>query len=124
MVFALVNSQNKEQLIFAWSIVPSTEGEGNKAVIRTQTGTLLPEGISVQFTGADPVKIPYKFCGPRFCFAEVGFSGSWEKAFVSQPSFTVSYAALNGTPLKHEVSLNQFGEAYAYYSQEMTRQSD
>lgn len=121
IVFALVNSQNKEQLIFAWSIVPATEGEGHKAVIRTQTGTLLPEGISVQFGGSEPVRIQYKFCGPRFCFAEVGFSSSWEKAFLTHPSFTVSYKAATGTPLKHEVGLKQFSEAFAYYSEELNR---
>ena len=46
--YVLIDKKAKA-IVFAWSIGPGTDPGTNKAVIRTLTGTLLPEGISVVF---------------------------------------------------------------------------
>ena len=115
LVFALVNKKAK-QLVFGWSIIPAKDGAGNKTVIRTLTGTDLAAGVTVDFPGAEPIKIPYKTCGPRNCFAEVEFSDAWLKAFNSQQSLTVNYNAANGKAVKHQVDLKNFKEAYEFYT--------
>jgi invasion protein IalB len=120
--YVLFNKQAKT-VVFAWSIGPGTDPGTNKAVIRTLTGVLLPEGISVVFPNADPLKIAYKTCGPRFCFAEIPFSDSWLKAFTAQKTFSVTYKGVAGKQVKYDVSLSKFGDAYAFYTAQLKKAS-
>jgi len=118
--YSLVNKKNK-QVVFSWVVVPKTkESSGQpQAVIRTPVGVALNDGISVVFAGSEPIKVPYKTCGARGCIAEVDFSDAWIKAFGSKPTVTVNYKAVTGTPIKHDLDLKNFQEAYAYYVQQM-----
>jgi len=120
LVFALVHPKDKK-VAFAWSIIPDKETNSQKTIIRTLNGTLLPEGISVKFAKGDPLKIAFRTCGPRFCFAEFPFSESWLKTFKAQKAFDVTYAAVDGKEIKHEVSLDQFGEAYDFYAANLAK---
>jgi invasion protein IalB len=79
----------------------------------------LSDGISVVFAGAEPIKVQYKTCGARGCIAEVDFSDAWVKAFGSKPTVTVNYKAVSGTPIKHDLDLKNFQEAYAFYNSQM-----
>lgn len=114
LVFALIHPKDKK-VAFAWSIVPDNEAGKQKAVVRTLNGTLLADGISVKFPKGDPLKIAYYTCGPRFCFAEFPFSESWLKTFKAQKGFEVSYVAVDGKQVKHDVSLDQFTQAFEFY---------
>ena len=118
--YSLVNKKNK-QVVFSWSVIPKTKEATSppQAVIRTPTGVALGDGISVVFAGSEPIKVQYKTCGARGCIAEVDFSDAWVKAFGTKPTVTVNYKAVSGTPIKHDLDLKNFQEAYAYYVQQM-----
>jgi invasion protein IalB len=118
--YSLVSKKNK-QVVFSWSVIPKNK-EGTsppQAIIRTPTGVALSDGISVVFAGGEPIKVQYKTCGARGCIAEVDFSDAWVKAFGSKPTVTVNYKAVTGTPIKHDLDLKNFQEAYAFYVQQM-----
>ncbi|MBL8893194.1 MAG: invasion associated locus B family protein [Rhizobiales bacterium] len=120
LAFALVHPKDKK-IAFAWSIVPGKEPNTQKAVVRTLNGTRLADGISVKFAKGDPLKIAYYTCGPRFCFAEFPFSDSWLKTFKAQKGFEVSYVAVDGKPIKHEISLDQFTQAFEFYTSNLAK---
>jgi invasion protein IalB len=118
--YSLVSKKSKK-VVFSWSVVPKTKEATSppQAIIRTPPGVALSDGISVVFGGAEPIKVQYKTCGTRGCIAEVDFSDAWVKAFGSKPTVTVNYKAINGTPIKHDLDLKNFQEAYAFYTTQM-----
>jgi invasion protein IalB len=118
--YSLVNKKTK-QVVFSWVVVPKGKEQSSppQAVIRTPVGVALSDGISVVFAGAEPIKVQFKTCGTRGCVAEVDFSDAWVKAFGSKPTVTVNYKAVTGAPIKHDLDLKNFQEAYAYYTQQM-----
>jgi len=120
LAFALVHPKDKK-IAFAWSIVPGKEPNTQKAVVRTLNGTRLADGISVKFAKGDPLKLSYFTCGPRFCFSEFPFSESWLKTFKAQKSFQVTYVAVDGKPVNHEVSLDQFTQAFEFYTASLAK---
>jgi invasion protein IalB len=118
--YSLINKKTKK-VVFSWLVVPKTKEATSppQAVIRTPTGIAISDGISVVFAGAEPIKVQYKTCGARGCIAEVDFSDAWIKAFGSKPTVTVNYKAVTGVPIKHDLDLKNFQEAFAFYSQQM-----
>jgi invasion protein IalB len=120
LTYSLVNKKTK-QIVFSWAVVPKNKDSATptQAVIRTPTGVALSDGISVVFAGAEPIKMQYKTCGAKGCIAEVDFSDAWVKAFGSKPTVTVNYKAVTGTPIKHDLDLKNFQEAYAFYNSQM-----
>ncbi len=120
LAFALIHPKDKK-VAFAWSIVPDKEAGKQKAVIRTLNGTRLADGITVKFAKGEPLKIAYFTCGPRFCFSEFPFSDSWLKTFKAQKGFEVSYVAIDGKPIKHDISLDQFSQAYEFYTASLAK---
>ena len=120
LAFALVSAKDKK-VAFAWSILPGKEKGTFSAVVRTLNGTLLPEGVVVTFAGQDPLRLAYRTCGPRFCFVEIPFTDSWLKAFKAQKSFNVSYKAVDGKEVKHDVSLDKFTQAYDFFTANLAK---
>ena len=120
LAFALVHPKDKK-VAFAWSIVADKGADTHKSIIRTLNGTRLADGITVKFAKGDPLKIAYYTCGPRFCFAEFPFSESWLKTFKAQKGFEVSYVAVDGKPVKHDVSLDQFTQAYEFFTANLAK---
>jgi invasion protein IalB len=116
--FALVN-KNDKQVVFSWTVVRKDA----ESTTNTPTGVLLADGVSIGFEGTEPVKVNYYTCGPRFCFAEFDFSDQWAKALSSKEKVVVSYKAVNGTPLKHEIDLKQFPEGLAFYAAQLSGKS-
>lgn len=114
--YALVTKKDKRP-VFSWRIIRSgKEGVQNKAVLRTPTGVLLSEGVKIGFQGAEPVKINYLTCGPNGCVAEFDFTDQWFKALGANQKVIIDYKAANQKPIKHEIELKQFGEAYSFYT--------
>jgi invasion protein IalB len=120
LTYSLVSKKTK-QIVFSWVVVPKNKDSITppQAVIRTPTGVALSDGVSVVFAGAEPIKVQYKTCGAKGCIAEVDFSDAWVKAFASKPTMTINYKAVSGTPIKHDVDLKNFQEAYAFYNTQM-----
>ena len=114
--YAMANKKNR-QPIFSWTIIKGTkDGDPNKAVIRTPNGVLLSEGVNIGFEGADPVRISYFTCGPTACVAEFDFTDQWSKALGGNGKVVVNLKTANEKPVKYEIDLKQFNDAYAYYN--------
>jgi invasion protein IalB len=117
--FALVNTESK-RVVFSWTVArKDKQSAANKVIVRTPTGVLLPDGVSIAFAGTEPVKVSYLTCGPNACFAEFDFSDQWVKAFAGKPSVSVSYKAVNGTPLRHEIDLKDFAAGLAFFTAQL-----
>lgn len=117
--YALLNKKDRRP-IFSWTIVRGDKDDGpNKAVIRTPNGVLLTDGVNIGFEGADPVKINYLTCGPRACVAEFDFTDQWSKALGGNEKVVVNLVAANKKPVKYEINLKQFNEAYTYFKTQM-----
>lgn len=117
--YALLNKKDRTP-IFSWTIVKGEkDGDPNKAVIRTPNGVLLTDGVNIGFEGADPVKINYLTCGPRACVAEFDFTDQWSKALGGNEKVVVNLKAANKQPVKYEISLKQFNEAYTYFRSQL-----
>jgi len=113
--YALLNKKDRRP-IFSWTIVRGEkDGAPNKAVVRTPNGVLLQDGVSIGFEGADPVKINYLTCGPRACVAEFDFTDQWSKALAGNEKVVVNLVAANKKPVKYEINLKQFNDAYTYF---------
>ncbi|WP_395685450.1 invasion associated locus B family protein [Aestuariivirga sp.] len=114
--YALATKKDKA-IFFSWSILRDARNpDSNKVILRTPTGVLLQKGIDVGFEGAEPVKVNYLTCGPRSCVAEFDFTDKWAEALASNEKIEVNYVAANGKPLKHQISLKQFSEAFEFYN--------
>lgn len=113
--YALVTQKDKRP-VFSWTIVRGKEGEPNKAILRAPLGVLLQDGVNIGIEGADPVKINYLTCGTQGCVAEFDLKEQWLKALGSYPKAIVSYKAVTREPIKHEIDLTQFGEAFKFYA--------
>ena len=118
--FSLINKKSKT-VVFGWTIVPGKEEGTNKAVLQTPTGMLLPEGVRLQFPDAEPIAIPYRICGPRFCFAEFDFTQPWLANFTSQKSLSAIFTNGKGQELKYPMNLDRFGEAYEFYTLQLQK---
>lgn len=117
--YALVTQKDRRP-VFSWTIVRrGKEGVLNKAVLRTPTGVLLSDGVSVGFEGAEQVKIDYLTCGPRACIAEFDFTDDWFKALASKKKVLVNYKAANDKPVKHDIDLNQFSAAFDFFTSQL-----
>ena len=117
--YSLLN-QKTRQPVFSWTIIKGDkDGAPNKAVIRTPNGVLLSEGVNIGFDGADPVKINYLTCGPRACVAEFDFTDQWSKALAGNEKVGVSLKAANEKPVKFDITLKQFNDAYAYFKSQV-----
>lgn len=117
--YSLLNQKNR-QPVFSWTIVKGDkDGAPNKAVIRTPNGVLLADGVNIGFEGADPVKINYLTCGPRACVAEFDFTDQWSKALSGNEKVGVSLKSANQKPIKFDIVLKQFSDAYTYFKAQL-----
>jgi len=118
--YSLLNQKNR-QTVFSWTIIKGDKDGGpNKAVIRTPNGVLLSEGVNIGFEGADPVKINYLTCGPLACVAEFDFTDQWSKALSGNEKVMVNLKAANQKPVKFDINLKQFSDAYSYFKTQLS----
>ena len=122
LVFALLEKKSK-RVVFSWTVSKDTEAKNlDMALIRTPTGVLLPDGVSVSFAGSEAVSVPFKTCGPRGCIAELKLDDQWLKALGSQETMSIAYKSVRGQDINHEITLKTFSEAYAFYKSEIGTQ--
>ena len=118
MNYALLNPQNRN-IVFSWTIVPDRDNAGqDKAIIRTPTGVLLPEGLSVSFASGSPVKAAYRTCRRNRCLSEFPLTNDWMSALGSQNEMTVKYKTERGRDISRKITLQKFSEAYEFYRSE------
>jgi invasion protein IalB len=110
-------SNQRRNVVFSWTI--GMDDQVRKAIIRTPTNVLLAEGVRVSVGGGDPAQIPYRTCGPRFCFAEFTFSDEWLKAFQTGQTVPVSFTAANGDPVEITLDLKGFSAAHTFFQEQL-----
>jgi len=116
IVYALTD--RKRQLVFSWSMGRAQDGK-RIAAVRTPTGVLLTSGVKIGFPDTNPVTVAYKTCGPQLCLAEFEFTDLWLQSFTTRPTLEVGYEAVDGSPLTHEVPLENFKEGYAFLAAQL-----
>lgn len=116
--YALVTQKDKRP-VFSWTIIGGKDGEPSKVLLRTPTGVLLTDGINIGLDGADPVKINYLTCGSQACIAQFDLTEQWLKTLGSYPKVLVSYKSISLKPIRHEIDLKKFGDAYNFYASQL-----
>jgi invasion protein IalB len=121
MIYSLLNKKTKK-IVFSWTIIPDSKTKkGNKAIVRTPYGILIPSGIMVAFPGGTPVKLNYRTCRRGGCISEITITDDWLKALRSQKNMTVSYKSNSGKDLQHKIELAKFNDAYEFYNAELAQ---
>lgn len=112
---SFANPRNKA-VVFSWSVIK--DAEGVKAVIRTPTNIKLAEGVQVKTSADKPIRISYKTCGPRYCFAEMNFGDDWVKYFQASQTVPVTISPMQGATADVTVDLKGFAAAYTYFQEQ------
>jgi invasion protein IalB len=103
-----------QRTVLALVVAKGLEGR-TRAVVRTPTGVLLPEGLTLTANGIDPVKAIFRFCGPRACTADFQLDDAWLGILREQAEITVGFKSMAGEPFNIKVSLKGFAAAYDYF---------
>lgn len=95
--------------------VPGGSDAVAKMNIGAPIGTLLPPGVTVSIDGRAIGRIPFLFCSPRRCTAEVPMKAADVKAFKAGGKAQIEIVALaqpEPLPVKVEASLTGFTAGY------------
>lgn len=89
-------------------------GKINRRVfqITVPTGRLLPPGLELQIDNKQKTKIPYVFCAPRTCAAEVKLDDNLVKVLKAGGEMTIVSRNVQGQPNPIKVTLQGFTKAY------------
>ena len=89
-------------------------GEVNRSVfqITVPTGRLIPPGIELQVDGKKATAVPYSFCTPRICAAEVKLDGNLVGVLKAGGEMLVTSTNFQGKKNPIPVTLQGFTAAY------------
>ena len=101
------------QVVTAVSLA-EIKGKINRRVfqVTVPTGRLLPAGIKVQVDDKKEATIPYVYCFPQSCMAEVQLDDNLVALLKSGGKMTVASTNFQNRPNPVEVTLNGFTAAY------------
>ena len=80
--------------------------------ITVPTGRLIPPGIKLRIDDKKETAIPYAFCTPRICAAEVGLDDNLVKVLKAGGELTLASTNMQGKPNPLKVTLEGFTAAY------------
>jgi len=80
--------------------------------VTVPTDRLIPPGISMKVDDKKPTLIPYSFCTPRICAAEVKLDSQLVEVLRSGKLMEVTSTNFRGQKAPINISLEGFGEAY------------
>jgi len=80
--------------------------------VTVPTDRLIPPGISMKVDDKKPTPIPYSFCTPRICAAEVKLDSQLVEVLRSGKLMEVTSTNFRGQKAPINISLEGFGEAY------------
>lgn len=80
--------------------------------ITVPTGRLLPPGIEIQVDSKQKTSIPYVFCAPRTCAAEVKLDDNLVKVLKNGGELTITSRNVQNQPTPIKVTLQGFTAAY------------
>jgi len=104
---------NTRQVVTALSLI-EVSGKVNRKVfqIMVPTARSLPPGIQVTVDGKQSTAIPYAFCRPSICAAEVQLNDNLVKVFKAGGELNITSVNFQGTPNAVPVTLKGFTAAY------------
>lgn len=80
--------------------------------ITVPTGRLIPPGVELKVDGKKASAMPYSFCTPRVCAAEVKLDDNLVKVLKGGGELDITSVNFQGKPNPVKVSLNGFTSAY------------
>lgn len=103
----------KNQLLTSLAFI-NFSGEVDTSIFRVvvPTGRTLPNGIQIQVDGKNASVVPYTFCRPRICAAEVKSNDSLINVFKNGGKLEVTSINFQGKPNPVPVTLKGFTAAY------------
>ena len=101
------------QVVTAVSLA-EIKGKINRRVfqVTVPTGRLIPAGIKVQVDDKKEATIPYVYCFPQSCMAEVQLDDNLVALLKSGGKMTITSSNFQNKPNPVEVTLNGFSAAY------------
>jgi invasion protein IalB len=101
------------QVLTAISLI-DVKGEVNRRVfqITVPSGRLIPAGIKLRVDDKQETTLPYLYCFPQSCIAEVKLDDELVKILKAGGKLTVTSTNVQQRPNPIEVSLNGFTAAY------------
>jgi invasion protein IalB len=101
------------QVVTAVSLA-EIKGKINRRVfqITVPTGRLIPPGIKVKIDDKKEVALPYAFCFPQSCMAEVALDDNLVALLKSGKAMTITSTNFQNKPNPVQVSLDGFSGAY------------
>lgn len=103
----------QKQLITGLNLI-EINGESKRRIFRiiVPSGRSLPPGVQISVDGKQSAAIPYIFCRPRVCSAEVGLNDALVKVFKAGGGLTVATIDFQGNQQSIPVTLKGFTKAY------------
>jgi len=103
----------QNQLVTGLNLI-EIEGENKRRIFRiiVPSGRSLPPGIQISVDGKQSAAIPYIFCRPRVCSAEVGLNDNLVKVLKAGGTLTVATIDFQGNQQTIPVTLKGFTAAY------------
>ncbi len=80
--------------------------------VTVPTDRLIPPGVAMKVDDKKPTPIPFSFCTPRICAAEVKLDDKLVEVLKSGKSLEVTSVNFQGKPNPIKISLEGFGEAF------------
>ena len=80
--------------------------------VTVPTDRLIPPGVAMKVDDKKPTPIPFSFCTPRICAAEVKLDDKLVEVLKSGKNLEVTSTNFQGKPNPINVTLEGFGEAY------------
>lgn len=101
------------QVLTAISLIDVT-GEVNRRVfqVTVPSGRLIPTGIKVRIDDKSETTLPYLYCFPQSCIAEVKLDDALIKLLKSGGKMTLTSTNVQNTPNPIEISLEGFTATY------------
>jgi len=109
---APIPQTNKRRLVLRWTI--SIKDREQTQALAVPTGISTKEGVRLFLGEAEPIVIPYTFCGPRLCLASAPFDAKAAAAIKATSKASASYVRGTKKLVQVPLKLDGFEEAYNY----------
>ena len=101
------------QVITSINLAEITGGVNRRVFqVTVPTDRLIPPGVAMKVDDKKPTPVPFSFCTPRICAAEVELDDKLVEVLKSGQSLEVTSVNFQGKPNPIKITLEGFGAAY------------
>jgi invasion protein IalB len=109
---------NRKRVVMRWAISNTKSQEQTQSVI-VPTGVSIKEGVRLFLGEAEPIVMPYNFCGPRVCIGSSPLDAKFIAAAKATKKASASYVLGSKQLVQVPLDLTGFAEAYDYLVQQL-----